>query len=276
MRSVDHGEEGESGAAEKRAAADRRQAPRVGLAGVAHRAWPTFATGHPGAENKRNIKTLRSHKTRKRTASRGRAGIVVEASPDRPPAAPKRLLPRLVPANLSLHAGPRVSCNFKRPRFSEDLRIAIYEPERPLADEASTISAPSRAGYSTYAGLAAAWDRNVRRHLRHLPPPRRLPAGRAWESRAILQAFDLQAPPVRRIGRRPAHGAPASRYPQRADLKTISSDHNRQMTGRYRTALWSGGRWLGRRFNGRTVFPVADALKLARDQLAISPPRKTA
>jgi hypothetical protein len=33
---------------------------------------------------------------------------------------------------------------------------------------------------------------------------------------------------------------------------------------------------IGRRFNGRTVFPVADALKLARDQLAISPPRKTA
>jgi hypothetical protein len=32
---------------------------------------------------------------------------------------------------------------------------------------------------------------------------------------------------------------------------------------------------VGRRFNGRTVFPVADALKVARDKLAMSPPRKT-
>jgi len=32
---------------------------------------------------------------------------------------------------------------------------------------------------------------------------------------------------------------------------------------------------VGRRFNGRTVFSVADALKRARDQLGMFPPRKT-
>ena len=125
-----------------------------------------------------------------------------------------------------------------------------------------------------FAGLERLGIVTSRRHLRHLPPPRRLPAGPAWESRAILQAFDLQAPPV-------AHRASASTwsagqpYPQWADLKTTAAI----ITDKYGPVSHRTlERWplVGRRFNGRKVFFVVEALKVAEDRFAMSPPRKTA
>ena len=88
-----------------------------------------------------------------------------------------------------------------------------------------------------------------------------------------MQAFDLQSPPVAQ----PALAStwrPGQPYPEWGDRKTIAAiiaDNYGPISPR------TLERWplVGRRFNGRTVFPVADVLKFARDQLATSPPRKT-
>jgi hypothetical protein len=69
--------------------------------------------------------------------------------------------------------------------------------------------------------------------------------------------------------------SPGDPYPRNADRRTLAEIISHEVGPVSRRSL---EKWplVGRRFNGRTVFPVADALKLARDQLAMSPPRKTA
>ena len=68
--------------------------------------------------------------------------------------------------------------------------------------------------------------------------------------------------------------SPGEPHPRNADRRTLAAIITYEVGPVSPRSL---EKWplVGRRFNGRTVFPVADALKLARDQLAISPPRKT-
>jgi hypothetical protein len=69
--------------------------------------------------------------------------------------------------------------------------------------------------------------------------------------------------------------SPGEPHPRNADRRTLAEIISHEVGPVSPRSL---EKWplVGRRFNGRTVFPVADALKLARDQLAISPPRKIA
>jgi hypothetical protein len=68
--------------------------------------------------------------------------------------------------------------------------------------------------------------------------------------------------------------SPGDPYPRNADRRTLAAIISREVGP---VSPQSLEKWplVGRRFNGRMVFPVADALKLARDQLAMSLPRKT-
>jgi hypothetical protein len=68
--------------------------------------------------------------------------------------------------------------------------------------------------------------------------------------------------------------SPGDPYPRNADRRTLAAIISREVGPVSPRSL---EKWplVGQHFNGRTVFPVADALKLARDQLAASVPRKT-
>ena len=123
-----------------------------------------------------------------------------------------------------------------------------------------------------YDGLKRAGIVTSRRDLRLLPPPRRLPAGDAWESRVILQAFDLQSP----LAAEPASASswrPGQPYPERADLKTVAAI----ITDKYgRVSHRTLERWplIARLFNGRKSISVDHALKVASERFGRSRPRK--
>ena len=117
--------------------------------------------------------------------------------------------------------------------------------------------------------------------IKRLPKPLRVPAEpNGWEARTILHALgiDLDGPPVVSppVSRKSkaAIWSPGDPHPRHADRRILAAIISHEVGPVSPRSL---EKWplVGRRFNGRTIFPVADALKLARDQLAMSPPRKT-
>jgi hypothetical protein len=117
--------------------------------------------------------------------------------------------------------------------------------------------------------------------IKRLPKPLQIPAERyGWEARTILRALgvgpDAPAATCPSLSRKSqtATWSPPDPHPRHADRRNLAAIITHEVGP---VSARSLEKWplVGRRFNGRTVYPVEDALKLARDRLAMSLPRKT-
>jgi hypothetical protein len=118
--------------------------------------------------------------------------------------------------------------------------------------------------------------------IKRLPKPLQVPAEpNGWEARTILDALGIHLGGPSELGpsssrkSKAAIWSPGDPHPRHADRRTLAAIITDEVGPVSPRSL---EKWplIGQQFNGRKIFSVEVALKVARDRLAMSVPRKTA